>query len=122
MLNITKRIFSFYTLGALLLTSQNAYTADELGMSDYLRDLNKPAEAHATKVADAWSDNMAYRIEHGMADGVVVDGKTNKKGVIADGVGNIVIKKGAKVGPVINNTKINNSTVIIKNNSKDTRY
>ena len=120
-MNSMRYFFLAAALSATLPVSVSA-AGDDLGMTDYLRDINKSADAHAVKVSEAWAENMAYRINHGMADGVVVDGKTDKNGVLADGVGNIIVREGANVGPIINKTDISNSNVIVKTDGKNTRY
>lgn len=78
--------------------------------------LSSMTNAHA----DAWGNNMAHRIKRGYSDGVVVDGEGEYAGgkVKVDGLGNVTVDQGANVGPIINQTDINNSNIIIQNNKR----
>ena len=100
-------------------------SADEDIFADYNAAMQKPAEANATNVYNAWGDNMANMIESGYRDGVVIRGEGEYAGgkVHADGVGNVVVDRHANVGPIVNKPKIENSTVVIKKDpTKPTKY
>lgn len=93
-----------------------AANAEEDIFADYNKDMSKPADANVVGVYDAWGNNMAHRIKNGYSEGVVIDGAGDYADgkVHVDGMGNVVIDKNANVGPVINQTDLNNSTVIIQ--------
>ena len=114
--------FSITLLG-MFFYAVTAVAAEDI-FSDYYRDTRKPAEANATNVYNAWGENMANLIESGARDGVVVDGAGDYAGgkIKVDGVGNIIVEKNANVGPVINKTKIKDSTIIIKNDSGKNKW
>ena len=92
-----------------------AYAADDLGLNEYARDINTPADASAVKVYDAWSENMAYRIERGTSEGIVIDGANETDEYISDGVGNVIVKNGINIGPIINKTDLSDTIIIIRN-------
>ena len=98
----------------------SAVHAEEDIYADYNADVRKPADAKANKVYSAWANNMAYQIEHGNKDGVVINGEGDYADgkVHADGVGNVKVDKNANVGPIVNKTEIENSTVIIQKDEK----
>lgn len=112
-------IFIFTVIALASFFSCAMAHADENIFGDYNKDIQKPAEANATNVYNAWGDNMANLIESGYRDGVVIDGEGEYAGgkVRADGVGNVVVDKNANIGPIINKTEIKDSTVIIKRDS-----
>lgn len=91
-----------------------AYSNDNLGFGAYMRDINTPAAADAVNMHDAWSENTAARIEDGTADGIVIDIERDTDQYTSDGVGNVIVKDGANVGPIINKTDLSNTVVIIK--------
>lgn len=93
---------------------------DEDPFGDYLHDINKPAEANAINVYQAWGNNMAHRIKNGYSDGIVIDGPGEyANGAIkVDGLGNVVVDEDAIVGPIINNTELRNTTVITNPNKR----
>ncbi len=100
--------------------------ADEDPMAGYNADIQKPADAKVYNINSAWAENNANLIEHGRKKGIVIKGAgdyANGK-VHADGVGNVVVDKDARVrGPIINKTEIKNSTVVIKTDPYNkTRY
>ena len=101
------------------------YTAfaseDELGLEGYSKDINSPADANATNIYNAWSENMAYRIENDISEGIIIETNKNTEDYISDGVGNVIIKEGANVGPIINKTDLSDAIVIIKKNLR-TRF
>lgn len=104
----------------LLLCGAMPVFAEEDPLASYQEDINKAADADTVTVYDAWGNNMAHRIKRGYADGVVVDGSgeyANGK-VHVDGLGNVTVEKGANVGPIINQTDIANSNVIIQNSKR----
>lgn len=92
--------------------------ADDLELNAYARDINSPADANAVRMYDAWAENLGYRIEHGLSDGIVVDEEKETDDYVSDGVGNVIVKDGANVGPIINQTDLSNTTVIIRNNRR----
>lgn len=104
----------------LLSSTAVSVSAEEDPLAEYQQEINKPADADVINVYDAWGNNMVHRIKRGYADGVVVDGAGEYADgkVKVDGLGNVAIDKGANVGPVINQTEINNSNVIIQNNKR----
>ena len=85
----------------------------------YNEQINSEADAKAVNVYDAWANNMEYLIRHKVKDGIVVDGAADTDQYASDGLGNITVKEGAKVGTIINKQNIEDSIVIINNkNSK----
>lgn len=100
-----------------MLVGSSAMAMDEDPMAEYTRDINKPADANTNNVYNAWADNMAHRIKNGYADGVVIDGEGDYADgkIHADGLGNVYVDKNANVGPIINQTEIDNSNIIIQN-------
>lgn len=119
-----KATISFIIICSGLFFSSPVYAEDEDIFADYTKDMRKNAKSNATNVYNAYGDNMANMIESGYRDGVVVKGEGSYAGgkVKADGVGNVFVDKHANVGPVINKSKIQNSTVIFKNNSKKNNW
>lgn len=103
-------------------TLSTPYTliAEEDIFADYNKSVQKPADAKVTNVYEAWGENMANMINSGYRDGVVVDGpgEYGNGKIRADGVGNVLIDKNANVGPVINQTDVKNSTIVIQQNKK----
>lgn len=104
----------------LMYCSAVSASAEEDPLADYQHEINKPADANTINIYDAWGNNMAHRIKHGYAEGVVVDGEGEYAGgkVKVDGLGNVTVDRGANVGPIINQTDINNSNIIIQNNKR----
>ena len=100
--------------------------ADEDIFKGYNADMRKPADARVTNIYSAWANNNAYLIIHKVKKGLVIDGAGDYADgkVHADGLGNIVVDKDAKInGPIINNPEIKNTTVVIKKDSSNkTRY
>lgn len=92
-----------------------AFAADEDPFAAYHSDIRKEADAKVISVYDAWSNNMTERIRNGYSDGIVIDEEGDYAGgkVHADGLGNVVVDKDAIVGPIINNTDVNNTTIIM---------
>ncbi|WP_458400162.1 hypothetical protein [Mailhella sp.] len=88
--------------------------------ADYNSQINSEADAKAVNVFEAWAGNMEYLIRHKVKDGIVVDGAADTDQYTSDGLGNITIKEGAKVDTIINNQRIENTTVIIDN--KDSKH
>lgn len=117
-------IFRMAVATVFFLISVNPAMADEDIFSDYNAAIQKPAEANAVNVYNAYSDNLANMIEHGFRDGVVIDGAGSYAGgkVHADGVGNVQVDRGANVGPIINQTQMKNSTVIIKKDAERSKW
>ena len=101
-----------------------ANAEDEDIFADYNKAMRKTAESNTTNVYNAYGDNMANMIESGYRDGIVVKGSGSFAGgkVKADGLGNVFVDKHANVGPVINKSKIQNSTVILKNDAKKNNW
>lgn len=81
----------------------------------YQSDLEKEAGAKVTSVYDAWGNNMANMIKSGHKSGIVIDsaGDYADGKIHVDGLGNVVVDKNANVGPIINQSEINNTTVIM---------
>lgn len=107
-----------------LLPAVPAQAADDDLFKDYNAAIQKPAEANATNVYNAYADNLANMIESGYRDGVVIKGEGSYAGgkVHADGVGNIMVGRGANVGPIVNQTKLQNSTVVIKMDAQKNKW
>ncbi|SDG04986.1 hypothetical protein [Desulfovibrio legallii] len=114
-----KHILLYIAIIFKILAAQPVAAEEDI-FADYNKDMSKPADANVMGVYDAWGNNMAHRIKNGYSDGVVIDGPGSYAdgAVRADGLGNVVIDKNANVGPVINQTDINNSTVIIQQKKK----
>ncbi len=90
----------------------------------YNSDIKKTAEAKANNLYSAWANNNAYLIIHKVKKGLVIDeaGDYADGKVHADGVGNIVVDKDAKInGPIINNIKIDNTTIVNNPNNSNKR-
>lgn len=88
---------------------------------EYNKQINYEADAKATAIYDAWSNNMENLIRNRIKEGIIVEGVADTEKYSSDGVGNITIKEGAEVGTIINKTNTENSTIII-NNSEDSRH
>lgn len=91
-----------------------AFSEEKDIFADYNADINKHADAKASSVYNAWGENMANMIQSGYRDGVVINGAGSYAGgkVQANGVGNINVARGANMGPIINNTKLDGSTIV----------
>ena len=99
--------------------------AEEDLFGEYRADMRKDADAKDTNVYKAYGENMANLIESGRKEGIVItgEGEWADGKVHADGAGNVVVDKDANVkGPIINKTKIENTTVIIKDSSNRSKY
>lgn len=115
-----KKHFIMFTMVLSCAVSLSSIHADEDIFKDYNTSINKPAEANSTNVYSAWAENMANLIGHGRKKGIVINGEGDYAGgkVHADGVGNVVVNRGARItGPIINKTEIKNSAVVIKQDS-----
>ncbi|MBQ7607345.1 MAG: hypothetical protein IJU76_05185 [Desulfovibrionaceae bacterium] len=109
----------------LSLSAGLVYAEDEKDLfADYYADIRKSADAKTANVYNAWGENMSHLIESGLRSGTVVTGEGNYAGgkVRADGVGNINVDKYANVGPIINKTKVENSSVIVNNSGTARRW
>lgn len=115
MKNAMKFYVGFIVFAAIIFLHGYVFAEEDI-FADYNKSVQKPADAKANNVYQAWGENMANMINSGYRDGVVVDGEGSYAGgkVRADGVGNVVVDKNANVGPVINRTDVNNSTIIIQ--------
>lgn len=113
-MNILKTV-SYVMLFSFSLFNAPVYAAEDL-FKAHKKAMSKEGKATTTSVYGAWGKNMGNMIKQGMRTGVVVEnGASSSKDVIADGVGNIKVEKGARVrGPIINNTDLSNSTVIVR--------
>lgn len=114
------KVFCFLVICMGLISFPPPLMAEEDIFADYNKSIQKPADAKTTNVYEAWGENIANMINSGYRDGVVVDGPGdygNGK-IRADGVGNVLIDKNANVGPVINQTDVKNSTIVIQQNKK----
>lgn len=124
-MTLQKKIFFsllFFFFIILFSNSNTSFADDDKDIfSDYHTDIQKPADAKATNVYNAWGDNMAKLIESGYRDGVVIDGPGEYAGgkVYADGAGNVIVRKDAHVGPIINKPKFENTNIIIKRDSNN---
>ena len=110
--------------GMLFLASSAALAEDDL-FGEYRADMRKDADATAANVYNAYGENMAELIKSGRREGIVVtgEGEWADGKVRADGAGNVVVDKDANIkGPIINKTKIENTTVIIKDSSNRSKY
>lgn len=114
------KTYSFIMTFVLMCCYAGSASAEEDPLAEYQQEINKPADANTINIYDAWGNNMAHRIKNGYAEGVVVDGEGEYAGgkVRVDGLGNVTVDKGANVGPIINQTDINNSNIIIQNNKR----
>lgn len=84
--------------------------ADEF--SDYNKDISGEAKASTKNIYNAWADNMTYNIKNKNKDGIIINGEMNDKNIESDGFGNVTIKKGANVGPIIIDQDNSNATII----------
>lgn len=55
---------------------------------------------------------MTYNIKNKNKDGIIINGEMNDKNIESDGFGNVTIKKGANVGPIIIDQDNSNATII----------
>jgi len=90
--------------------------------SDYNKQINSEADAHAVEMYDAWASNMENLIKNKNRKGIVVEGKNDTDQYSSDGLGNITIKEGASVGTIINKTDVEDSTIIISNGNEFGRH
>lgn len=93
--------------------------------SEYNSAIQKHADAQNTNVYSAWGNNMSNLGEHGRKKNVLVikgEGDYANGKVHADGLGNVLVKQGAKInGPIINKTDLKNTTVIIQDSTNRKR-
>ena len=90
--------------------------------SDYNKQINSEADAHAVEMYDAWASNMENLIKNKHRKGIVVEGKNETDQYSSDGLGNITIKEGASVGTIMNKTDVEDSTIIISNGNEFGRH
>jgi len=92
----------------------NTISAEENPHSDYMVDINTPANSNTNSLYEAWGENMSELIESGRKEGIIIDNENYSGGKVhVDGVGNIVVDKNANTGAIVNNSEIKNSTIII---------
>ena len=114
-----------FSLVSVAILSVPAWGASDL-VAPYMKDINGEAKAKTTRYRSAWGKNMSYQIKRKVRDGIVVDSSrqqiTNK--YISDGLGNVIIRDGARVNTVVNESTIKDTTIILQNtqNSQKSRY
>ena len=86
----------------------------------YNKQIHSEADAKNTNIYDAWSNNMENLIRNKIKKGIIVEGAADTDQYRSDGIGNITIKNGAKIGTIINKTTTEDSTIII--NTEDSRH
>ena len=116
---MNRQTIIFLILLGLFVANTPCNAAEDL-FADYKKSLQKPAEAHAVEIYNAWSENLTNMIESGYTDGVVIEGEGKYKNgkVEANKFGVVEVDKYANVGPIINKSTFKNSTIIVKNGSK----
>ena len=112
-----KRILLFTLVILFAGVSHAAPPAPDL-FAGYSKEINSEADAKAVNVYNAWANNMKNLIKKGAKDGIVVDKAADTDQYTSDGLGNVTVKEGAKVGTIIVDIPIEDSTIIIDNGGK----